>query len=86
MSIVLDRVERSTALTIKKEELQQRRRSSLALVARSAAALEGFLAEAVLAVGQRDALATFRPSPAGVARALPGFLASSVHAPFPTNC
>ena len=53
---------------------------SLALVARAAAALEGLLAEAVLAVGQRDALAAVLPRPAGVARALTGLLARPVHA------
>ena len=60
----------------------QRRGSSLALVARTAAALEGFLAEAVEAVGQRDAVAAVGPRPAGVADALPGLLARSVDAPF----
>ena len=37
-------------------------------------------AEAVLAVGQRDALAAVLPRPAGVARALTGLLARPVHA------
>ena len=58
-------------------------RPCLALVARPAAALEGFLAEAVEAVGQRDALAALRPRPARVARALAGILAGSVDAPLP---